>query len=128
MIKNENGFTYPITLSILIIFLFFFSIRVEQLLNERKMAQETMKILEQEYYQLISVKKIEKILQDGDSIQPQGTFNYNNGRLVFQANIPAGEIQEITFTLQLHSGEISKGIGYYDLHLKKMVKWIEKNK
>jgi competence protein ComGG len=104
MIKNENGFTYPITLSILIIFLFFFSIRVEQLLSERKMTQETKKILEQEYYQLISVKKIEKILQDGDSIQSTGMFNYNNGRFDFQANIPAGEIQEITFTLQLHSG------------------------
>ena len=128
MIKNENGFTYPITLSILIIFLLFFSIRVEQLLSERKMALETKKILEQEYYLLTSTKKIEKILQDGDSIQPKGTFNYTNGELVFQANIPAGEIQEISFTLQLHSGEISKGIGYYDLNLKKMVKWIEKTK
>jgi competence protein ComGG len=79
MKKNENGFTYPLTLSILIIFLFFFSIRVEQLLSERKMAHETKKILEQEYYLLSSAKKIEKILQDGDPIQPKGTFNYNYG-------------------------------------------------
>jgi hypothetical protein len=127
MKKDENGFTYPLTLSILIIFLFFFSIRVEQLLSERKMAHETKKILEQEYYMLSSAKKIEKILQDGGPIELKGTFDYKYGKLDYQANIPTNELQEITFNLQLDSGEISKEIGYFDIRSKKMVKWIEIN-
>jgi hypothetical protein len=127
MKNNENGFTYPLTLSILIIFLFFFSIRVEQLLSERKMAHETQKILEQEYYMLSSAKRIEKILQDGGPIELKGTFNYKFGKLDYHAKVPANELQEITFTLQLNSGEISNEIGYFDIRSKKMAKWIEIN-
>lgn len=124
---NEGGFTYPLTLSILVVFLFFFSIRIEQLLIERKMAHETKKIIEQEYYMLSSANKIEETLQEMGSIEPKGTFIYKYGKLDYQANTPTKGLQAVTFTLQLDSGEVSIGIGSFDIGLKKMVKWIEKN-
>ena len=127
MIKNEQGFTYPLTLSVLIIFLLFFSIRVEQLLSERKMARETKKILVQEYYMLSSAKKLEKSIQKGETLQSKGIFSYKYGKMNFQTNLPLNNVQEISFTLHLDTGEISKGIGYYDIDSKKMVNWIEKN-
>ncbi|WML45295.1 competence type IV pilus minor pilin ComGG [Neobacillus sp. PS3-40] len=128
MIKSEQGFTYPLTLSILMIFLVFYSIRVEQLLIERKMNQETKKIEKQEYYMLSSTKKIEKLLHDGQPIQQYSTFTYKYGIVNVLTNIPIGNIQKITFTLHLDSGEVSEGIGYFDINFKKIVQWEEKVK
>lgn len=127
MKNNENGFTYPLTISVLIVFLIFFSISVKQLQSEKIMAQETKKILNQEYYMMSSAKKIEKSIQNGDSIQTNGVFIYKNGEMNYLSNTPLGGIQKVTFTLQLESGEIASGIGYYDINIKKMIKWVEKN-
>lgn len=127
MKNNEGGFTYPLTLSILILFLFFFSTKVEQLLIDRKMAHETKIILLQEYYMLTSAKKIENMLQSVDSIQANGTFAYRYGNMDYKSDIPADTTQKISFTLRLYSGETFLGFGYYDTFTKKMIKWIEKN-
>jgi hypothetical protein len=127
MKNNENGFTYPLTLSVLIVFLIFFSVNVEQLQSERKMAHETKKILKQEYYMMSSAKKIEKRIQNGDSIQTNGVFIYKGGKVDYLSSSPLDGIQKVTFTLQLESGEVASGIGYYDINVKKMSKWVEKN-
>ncbi|MCQ6278085.1 competence type IV pilus minor pilin ComGG [Bacillus sp. EB600] len=127
MSKNQKGFTYPLTLAILITFLIFFSIQVQQLLTERKMHQETKIILQQEYYMLTTVKKMEGKLQSGDLVETKGTFQFLNGYVDYQADLPSGSTQKITFTLHLHSGETAVGFGYFDKNLKKLVKWIEKN-
>lgn len=127
MKNNENGFTYPLTLSVLIVFLIFFSVCVEQLQSERKMAHETKKILIQEYYMMSSAKKIEKMIQNGESIQINGVFNYKDGKMDYLPTPPLDGIQKVTFSLQLESGEVASGIGYYDINVKKMSKWVENN-
>lgn len=127
MTSNENGFTYPLTLSILIIFLLVFSLQAEQLLTERKMYKETRTILQQEYYMLLSVKKIEKAIQTNGPIQAGGSIQYHYGSIDYLPEAPSVNIQKITFTLHLNTGEATHGYGYYDTNLKKMVKWVEKN-
>lgn len=126
MSKNQKGFTYPLTLAVLISFLIFFSIQVQQLLTERKMLHETKIILQQEYYMLTTVKKMEGELS-GAPVGARGTFQFINGYVDYQADLPSGSTQKITFTLHLHSGETAVGFGYFDKNLKKLVKWIEKN-
>jgi len=126
--KNaESGFTYPLTLCLLIIFLMFFSIHVEKLLSERKMAHETSSILQEEYYYLTSVKKIESLFQSAGSIPAKGTLVYQKGNMGYQAEVPAGYVQRVNFTLIMNSGETLNGIGYFDTRSRKIIKWVEMN-
>jgi hypothetical protein len=127
MIKNERGFTYPLTLSLLLSFLIFFSIQVDQLLTEEKMFHEQKKILLEEYYMLISIKNIERNFKSGQPIAQKGTFSYLKGNVNYAADLPTGSSQKITFTLQLPSGETFVGTGYFDKNLKTLTKWVEKN-
>jgi hypothetical protein len=127
MRKNEKGFTYPLTLCVLIVFLLFFSSRVELLLAERRIAQQTETILQEEYYFYSSAKKLEKCLQSGGTIQSKGTFKYGNGNMDYQAGTTSGGVQTINFTLRFNSGITVVGRGYFDTKLKKMVKWFELN-
>jgi hypothetical protein len=127
MRNNENGFTYPLTLAVVILTLFLFSFRVEQLLTERKMSYENTIILQEEYYFHSSVKKIEEIMQAGGVIPSKGTFTYLKGSMGFQADIPIGTVQRINFTLRMHTGATVTGRGIFDISSKEMIKWIEFN-
>ncbi|SDM16559.1 competence type IV pilus minor pilin ComGG [Bacillus sp. OK048] len=127
MRNNEGGFTYPLTLVLLILFLSVFSFHVEQLLTERKLAHETYLILQEEYYFHSSIKKTEKILQSGAMLPAKGTFSYSNGSMEFQAESPVGTVQKINFTLKLNTGETVTGRGFFDISLKRMTKWTEIN-
>ncbi|MCM2531677.1 ComGG family competence protein [Neobacillus pocheonensis] len=124
MRNTEKGFTYPLTLCVLILFLLFFSFHVEQLLTERKMAHETATILLEDYYFLSTVKKIEKMYQS-TGIQTKGTFKYSNGIMDYQAETLIGTSQKVNFTLRLNTGETIIGSGYFDTKLKRMIKWVE---
>lgn len=126
MIQDNHGFTYPLTLSILFIFLLFFSFSYTQLLSERKMARETKIIWQREYYMFSSAKKLEKDLQSRIPIPSNGTFQYQLGRMDFQVDLPVNQIEKVTFTFYLNSGEITFGYGYYDINSRKMIKWLEK--
>ncbi|MBY0145659.1 competence type IV pilus minor pilin ComGG [Neobacillus niacini] len=127
MRKNEQGFTYPLILVVLILFLAIFSLRVEQLLTERKLSNQTEIILQEEYYFHSSVRKIEKIMQTGGGIPIRGSFSFIKGIMAYQAETPIGEIQKVNFTLRLHSGETVVGRGFFNTSSKKMTKWTEIN-
>ncbi|EKN66288.1 hypothetical protein BABA_16757 [Neobacillus bataviensis LMG 21833] len=124
---NEQGFTYPLVLCILILFLLFFSMHIEQLLTERKMAHETAIILQEDYYMLSSVKKIEGMMQTSGTIPTKGTITYVNGTMNFQADPPSGYLQRVNFSLNLKSGEAIFGRGFFDTRSRKIVKWVEWN-
>jgi hypothetical protein len=126
MRNNERGFTYPLTLCLLIIFLVFFSMHIEKLLSERKIAHETAVILHEEYYFLSSVRKIEITFQTDGTFPAKGTFKFVNGYMDYQAEPPAGYIQKVNFTLHLNpGGETATGRGFFDTRTKRLSKWIE---
>ncbi|WP_335444578.1 competence type IV pilus minor pilin ComGG [Neobacillus drentensis] len=126
MKNSQSGFTYPLTLCLLILFLMFLSIHIEQILSERKMGHETATILQEEYYFLSSVKKIENLFQSAGAIPLKGTLVYQKGNLGYQAETPIVYVQKVNFTLNLYSGEMVYGIGYFDTRTKKLIKWVEK--
>jgi hypothetical protein len=125
MRKGEKGFTYPLTLMLLLLFLLFFSVKIEWLLSERKMAHEKSAILLEEYYYLSSVKKIEKLYQIGTVIPLKSTINFSKGNMEYQSEKPVGTVQKINFTLRLNTGETTIARGYFDTSSKKLAKWIE---
>lgn len=125
MKNSEKGFTYPLTLCLLIVFLLFFSMHVDQLLMERKIAHETSSIQQEEYYFLSSVKKVEALYQSGAALPLKGSWLYSNGSMVYQADLPIGNTQKVTFNLVLNSGIAVSGSGSFDLVTKKLTKWME---
>lgn len=127
MRKNEQGFTYPLTLCMLLVFLVFFSIRVDLLLGERQLSGQTEIILQEEYYFFSAVKKLENTLKLKGIISTKGTIKYVNGDMDYQTAAQTGAVQTIDFTLRLNSGITVIGRGYFDTKLKKMTKWVEKN-
>ncbi|WP_342432299.1 competence type IV pilus minor pilin ComGG [Neobacillus sp. FSL H8-0543] len=127
MRRNEKGFTYPLTLVMLLLFLLVFSFKVEQLLTERKLVHETAVILQEEYYFHTSVKKIEIALQSADAVPVQGMFSYQYGEVTYQAAVPIKSLQSILFTLRMKSGETVVARGFFDTNLKRLIKWVELN-
>ncbi|MED1468223.1 competence type IV pilus minor pilin ComGG [Bacillus salipaludis] len=125
MKKIQAGFTYPLTLCVLLVFFLFLSIRVEQLLAERKVANQTAILLQEEYYFLSSIKKVENMLTSTGTIQTKGSFKYINGTMDYQAEVPVSSVQKVNFTLRFSSGITVVGIGYFDIKLKRMVKWTD---
>jgi ComG operon protein 7 len=126
MNNNEKGFTYPLTLCLLIIFLVFFSMNIEKLLSEQKLAHETAVILRQEYYFHSSVRKLEMAFQTDGTFPEKGTFRFVSGTIDYQAEPLTGYIQKVNFTLRLNtSGETVIGRGFFDTRTKSLSKWIE---
>ncbi|MFF2448603.1 competence type IV pilus minor pilin ComGG [Neobacillus sp. NPDC058068] len=125
MKNNQQGFTYPLTLCLLILFIIFFSMHIERLQTERMLAHETAAILQQEYYFLSSVKKIEVIFQAGGSIPSKGTIIFLNGTMNYQAETPSGYVQKVNFTLRTKAEESIIGRGFFDTRTKKLIKWGE---
>ncbi|MFJ5718311.1 competence type IV pilus minor pilin ComGG [Neobacillus sp. NPDC093127] len=125
MKNNQKGFTYPLTLCLLVLFLLFFSMHIERLQSKRMMAHETAAILQQEYYFLSSVKKIEVIFQAGGSIPSKGTITYINGTMDYQAETPSGYVQKVNFTLRTKAGDAIFCRGFFDTRTKKLIKWVE---
>lgn len=125
MKANEKGFTYPLVLCLLIVFLMFFSLHVERILTERKIAHESAVILQEGFYFLTTAKKVENIFQSEGKIPVRGTFQFQKGKADFKADTPLGNIQKVQFTLHLISGETLIGWGYFNTSSKRLVKWLD---
>ena len=125
MKNNQHGFTYPLTLCILLLCLIFFSMHIEQLLSEEKMQVETKAILKQEYYFLSSVKKVERLYQTIGTMPSKGTFVYVNGTMNYRAETPTAYVQIVDFTLVLNSVDPVVGYGYFDTRSKSLIKWVQ---
>jgi len=124
---SEKGFTYPLTLCVLIIFLMFFSMHIDQLQSARKLANEQLTLLQEEYYFLASVKKTEELYQTNGALPAAGVFTYEKAAISYKSETPSSSIQKVNFTLSLNSGPTVIGIGYFDTRSKKLAKWVEAN-
>jgi hypothetical protein len=125
MREGEKGFTYPFTLMLLLLFLLCFSMRIEWLMAERRMAHENFMIMQEEYYYHSTVRKIEKIYQLGTPVPAKSTFVFSKATMEYQSENPVGTVQRINFTLTLNTGEKCITRGFFDLTTKKLTKWVE---
>jgi hypothetical protein len=124
--RNQAGFTFPLSLCLLMLFNVFFLLALEQGLSERRLYNESEKIMAAEYYLLSSVKEAELQMQSG-KLSASGRFSYSKGVVDYQRRALSPAIDEITLTLKLHTTEQWIGIAHYDKTQQKMVRWIEKN-
>jgi hypothetical protein len=125
MRKGEKGFTYPFTLMMLLLFLLFFTMRIELLTAEKRMAHENLIIMQEEYYYHSTVRKIEKLYQSGTPVPAKSTFVFSKATMDCQSENPVGTVQRMNFTLTMNTGEKCIARGFFDLTTKKLTKWVE---
>ncbi|WP_409270641.1 competence type IV pilus minor pilin ComGG [Neobacillus sp. SCS-31] len=127
MPKGNGGFTYPLTLAVLLAISVTLTAASELLLIETRMAKEIETIQIQEYYMISSLKKIEKSFQEGSGTATGGSFAYRRGLVAYTVSTASPGTLKITISVKVDGAIPVEGYGYYDIPLKKMVKWMEKN-
>ncbi|WP_071395736.1 competence type IV pilus minor pilin ComGG [Bacillus tuaregi] len=128
MVRNQHGFTYPLTLCILILFSTVLMIYTEQYLTEKRMLIETEYIQKQDYYIVNAMKIIEKTLSEHGKTNNTGTINFYDGQVSYVLLDLTDQLWEIRINLKtgIEHREFT-GYAYYDFELKKMIKWVERN-
>jgi ComG operon protein 7 len=128
MLRNQSGFTYPLTLCLLIIFSTVLVIHIEQYVMESRMLKETETILKQDYYLLNAVRTIESTLATEGNKKEPGSILFNDGQANYVIMELTDQLWEIDIHLKTGTDQIEiSGLAYYDTDIQKVIKWIEKN-
>lgn len=128
MLRNQNGFTYPITLCLIILLSTVLVMRVEHFLAEKRMFQETEMILKQDYYLLSAMEQLNSYLSVDDKVENNGTFEFKNGVVEYQMIEQTEELLDINITIKLEGNDaVFKGVAIYNRNLNKIINWFEVN-
>lgn len=129
MVRNEKGFTFPLTFIIILLVSVLLTIQLEQYLSEKRLMRESELIMKQEYYFLSSVMAAENhFMQMGDDDElPSGVRFFSDGEVEYNTEKLTDSLFKVTFDLKMESLPMLSGYGYYDKEEGKMIKWIEKN-
>ncbi|KON87068.1 hypothetical protein AF332_09780 [Sporosarcina globispora] len=127
MYRNQHGFAYPLTLTIILAALFLLTIQLDQFISEKRIVNQTETVMMQEYYLLSSFKKTEKMLSENIDPEKSGIYFFKNGSVSYEISAVASSLIQITFKTKIGSDKEIFGYAYYDTDLQKMIKWIEKN-
>lgn len=125
---NQKGFTYPLTLCMLILFSTILALYLEQYITEKRMLTETENILKQEYYIVSSLKTMEESLAVEGRVNPTGFIEFYDGQAEYVIEEITESLWEIK--LQIKIGIDSRqfsGTAFYDTNYKKIIKWVEKS-
>lgn len=127
MLRNEKGFTYPLTFSILLLAAIVLTMHIEFYLAEVRFLQESENLLKQEYYLFSSKKRVEAILLSEDEALYSGIFTFSDGDIQYETAKLSDTLYMSTFYLRL--GDINGAVayGYFDKGEGKMIRWIERN-
>ena len=128
MLRNQKGFTYPLTLCLLILLSTTLIIQIEQYITEKKMLNETETILKQDYYFLSTIEWLQSQLALSDPITPTGSLDYHDGQVSYTIVELSEKELEIKLTVTMKRGNVVVvGSAFYDKGLGKIVKWNEIN-
>lgn len=124
---NNKGYTYPFMLMLLVLFSMYLSFQIQFFLSEKGLYHESFKILKQEYYMHLTVKKIEASLINNSLSVGTGEYDFHNGTATFVIESISSSLLKATITIRLDTLEKNVGFAYYDKTQKKMTKWVERN-
>jgi ComG operon protein 7 len=127
MIRNEKGFSYPLTFCVILLAFVVLSIQLELYISEKKMINESVTMLKQEYYFLSSMKWTEEQFLEDDIEGLSGIYSFTDGEVTYHTVKVTDSLYRVTFILKMRDLPEVTGTGYYDKDLQKMIKWNEKN-
>ena len=128
MLRNQKGFTYPLTLCLLILLSTTLTIQIEQYITEKRMLNETETILKQDYYFLSTIELLQSQIAISDPMPTTGFLDFNDGQVSYTiVELSEREIEiKLVLTMKRGNGEV-EGSAFYDKSLGKIVKWNEMN-
>ncbi|WP_019154485.1 competence type IV pilus minor pilin ComGG [Robertmurraya massiliosenegalensis] len=124
---NDRGFTFPVTLCVLLLFTGFLAVHFHQYSIEKSFQFELAEFERNQFMFMQSLKKVENQLSNAEEVERTGIFYFENGTVTYQINELDNAQLQILFRLVTSSGAELEGFGYYDQHIEKMVKWLERN-
>lgn len=128
MLRNQKGFTYPLTLCLLILLSTTLTIQIEQYITEKRMLNETESILKQDYYFLSTIELLQSQIAISDSMPTTGFLDFNDGQISYTiVELSERELEiKLILTMKRGNGEV-EGSAFYDKSLGKIVAWNEMN-
>jgi ComG operon protein 7 len=128
MLRNQKGFTYPVTLCLLILLSTVLTIQIEQYITEKRMLNQTETILKQDYYFLSTIESLQSQIAISDPMPTTGFLDFNDGQVSYTIiELSEKEIEiKLILTMKRGNGEV-KGSAFYDKSLGEIVKWNEMN-
>ncbi|MBU8879364.1 hypothetical protein BGM26_10250 [Bacillus sp. FJAT-29790] len=128
LVRNERGFTYPLTICLILLTFVLLTIQLEQYLAEKRFFKESEIIMKQEYYFLSAMKQTEVLLFEWDYDDSfSGVFTFSGGQVEYSALKLTDSLFKVTFTLKMGGDLELTSFGYYDIDAGKVIKWNEKN-
>ena len=128
MLRNQKGFTYPLTLCLLILLSTTLTIQIEQYITEKRMLNETETILKQDYYFLSTIELLQSKIAISDPMPTIGFLDFNDGQISYTiVELSERELEiKLVLTMKGGNGEV-EGYAFYDKSLGKIVAWNEMN-
>ena len=128
MLRNQKGFTYPLTLCLLILLSTTLTIQIEQYITEKRMLNETETILKQDYYFLSIIELLQSEIAISDPMPTIGFLDFNDGQISYTiVELSERELEiKLVLTMKRGNGEV-EGSAFYDKNLGKIVAWNEMN-
>jgi ComG operon protein 7 len=128
MLRNQKGFTYPLTLCLLILLSTTLTIQIEQYITEKRMLNETETILKQDYYFLSTIELLQSKIAISDPMPTIGFLDFNDGQISYTiVELSERELEiKLVLTMKRGNGEV-EGSAFYDKSLGKIVAWNEMN-
>ena len=128
MLRNQKGFTYPVTLCLLILLSTVLTIQIEQYITEKRMLNQTETILKQDYYFLSTIESLQSQIAISDPMPTTGFLDFNDGQVSYTIiELSEKEIEiKLILTMKRGNGEV-EGSAFYDKSLGEIVKWNEMN-
>lgn len=128
MLRNQKGFTYPLTLCLFILLSTALTIQIEQFQTEKRMFKETEVILKQDYYLLSTVELLQFQLSTDENMAMNGWFDFKDGQASYQiVELPENRLEVMISVKMTEKNAVFRGSAIYDKNLKKIIKWIEIN-
>ena len=128
MLRNQKGFTYPVTLCLLILLSTVLTIQIEQYITEKRMLNQTETILKQDYYFLSTIELLQSQIAISDPMPTTGFLDFNDGQVSYTIiELSEKELEiKLILTMKRGNGEV-EGSAFYDKSLGKIVTWNEMN-
>ena len=128
MLRNQKGFTYPLTLCLLILLSTILTIQIEQYITEKRMLNETETILKQDYYFLSTIESLQSQIAISDPMPTIGFLDFNDGQVSYTiVELSERELEiKLILTMKRGNGEV-EGSAFYDKSLGEIVAWNEMN-
>lgn len=124
---NECGFSFPVTVCVLTLFVFILSFQGAQLVAVKGLYKEIRQYEKNQYYFLLALKETEKYLADwGENYEGTGQFTYRECSIAYRIQEVDGGGLQIIYSLYFPGRPEVNGVAYYDKHSKRMIKWYEK--